>query len=203
MRKRVVLFGCVMVFLCACTSNDDPEILSKKLSAGYLPLSVGNYWDFKAVQSSTGSIVQHREVNSIEQLNGREYYLVTSHWTSGNSPIDSVYYRVESDGDVYTYRKSMGIEELKYKILAGDGESWSYPVDNGVMNVTLHLGTVNTGSKTVDDCKGYYFDVDRWADEEHTDTLAPGVGFIREYSDAWGVGIILSKASIGGTVIEY
>ena len=172
-------------------------------SSGYLPLAVGNYWEFKSVRTTGGPVAQRWEVRGTAQLNGHEYYLITAVDVANHTVIDSVYYR-ESDGDVYSYRRSMGFEELKYKLLANDGDTWNYPyVDGDVMNVTLHVRSLDMPSTTVNDCRSYYFDVDRWADEEHTSTLAPDIGFIREYSDAWGSGIVLSKASIGGNVIQF
>lgn len=201
MRMNVLWLGCIATLMSAC-NNDDPE--RKQLSSDYLPLEVGNYWDFRGVGTKTNDIVLHREVTGVADLNGHEYYMVISKVPSNATIIDSAYYRIDDDGDVFIYRKSMEIEELKYKLRAGDGDSWSYTyINNDVMDVTLHLGPVDTSSKTVDNCKNYYFDVQQWADEEHTNSLAPGVGFIREYSNAWGSGIILSKASIGGSVIEF
>ena len=203
--KRVFLFASAMAFLCACSSDDDSNVAPEKLWLSYLPLQVGNYWEFTSINTPKDGVVVHREVKGTAQLNGYEYYLIIS------NSVDSTYYRVEQNGDVYTYRRGMDNEQLSYKLFAHDGDSWSYTLEDGVggsgrddvMHVSVNIGSVATERKTVDDCKHYYFDVEQWVDEEHTNTLAPGVGFIREYSDAWGMGMILSKASIGGNVIEY
>jgi hypothetical protein len=198
------LMCCLLIVLVSCNQGvDDPEGGSKNAPSAYLPLRVGDYWDFKAVNNNLSTIVQHWEVSGTAQLNGHEYYLITKFDAGNHTPIDSMYLR-EANGDVYTYRRSMGFEELKYKLNANDGDTWTYPyMDGDVMNVTLHVGSLKLASKTILDCRNYYFDVERWADEEHTSTLAPNIGFIREYSDAWGSGIVLSKASIGGNVIEF
>lgn len=202
--KRFLLCAVVLAMTCACNPDNESLERSGKFSTSFLPLEVGNYWDFKSVHSTNGEIVMHREVKGTKQLNGHEYYLLTSQSPQSNTIIDSVYYRIEANGDVYTYRRTMGIEELKYKLFANDGDTWSYPfIDDDVMDVTLHLGKVDTENKTVEDCRNYYFDVPGWADEEHTNSLAVGVGFIREYSNAWNSGMVLSKASIGGSVIDF
>jgi hypothetical protein len=201
---RACLISCLVTGLVSCTQGvDDVEGGSKKTPSDYLPLRVGDYWDFKGVNTNLNTIVQHWEVSGTAHLNGHEYYLIAKFDAVNHTLIDSMYLR-EANGDVYTYRRSMGFEELRYKLNANDGDTWTYPLVNGeVMNVTLHVGALEVASKTVLDCRNYYFDVEQWADEEHTSTLAPNIGFIREYSDAWGSGIVLSKASIGGNVIQF
>jgi hypothetical protein len=205
MTNGVIVVVCALAVLVSCDSDPMSDTLSKKeMSSEYLPLEEGNFWDFKAVKGSTNEVVQHREVKGTALINGREYYLIISSAQAGQPWLDSAYYRVESNGNVYVYRRSAASEELKYKLFAGDGDTWSFEVNNDdQMDVTVHVGAVTTGATTIDDCKAYYFDVKEWADEENTVTLAPGVGFVREYSDAWGMGIILTKASIGGNVVEY
>src|SRR5690349_4995133 len=110
---RALLFCCVVGFFWSC-DDDGPE--AKKLSGSYLPLEVGNYWDFSGVNAATDDIAIHREVKGIATLNGHEYYLVISGMPSNKSILDSAYYRVDDQQNVYTYRRSMGIEELKYKL---------------------------------------------------------------------------------------
>ncbi|MGC3943577.1 MAG: hypothetical protein QM762_03410 [Chryseolinea sp.] len=202
MRIRVLSLACLLASLFACERADDLE--QKKLSSNYLPIEVGNYWDFSGVNAKTNEIVMHREVTGVANLNGHDYYLIVSKVPSNSSIVDSAYYRQDNDGNVYTYRKSLGIEELKYKLNAIDGDTWSYPfVDDDEMDVTLNVGAIEMPSRTVENCKNYYYNVVQWADEEHTNSLAPGVGFLKEYSNAWGSGLILSKAWIGGNVIEF
>ncbi|MEJ1240821.1 hypothetical protein WBG78_21930 [Chryseolinea sp. T2] len=198
---RALWLGCAVCLLSSCDDGGSDPV---KLSPGYLPLEVGNYWDFIGVNSATDDVVLHREVKAIVKLNGHEYYLTISSVPSGKSIADSAYYRVDDQKNVYLYRKSMENEELKYKLDAKEGDTWTYPFFNDdYMDVVLYIGPIETSSKTVNNCKNYYFDAKGWVDEEYTSSLAPGVGFIKEYSDAWGVGMVLSKASIGGNVIEF
>lgn len=203
MRKWLAILSCICV-LWGCDDRDK-ELYNGIPSAGYLPLEEGNYWDFKDINAKRSGVVLHREVRGLTRVNGREYYLVTSGSASTGSYIDSAYYRTEANGDVYLYRKGTTEEVLKFKLFAREGDTWTYPASDNdeVMNVSVHIGPVDAGSTTVDNCKNYYYNVNEWADEEHTITLAQGVGFIREYSDAWGTGMYLSKASIGGLVTQY
>lgn len=209
MRIRVAY---VPVLMCCCAAllfwSCDPTTQSdgkrERQSASYLPLEVGNYWDFKSTDSDAGNIVQRREVKGVEKFNDHEYYLVTSSYSDSQGAVDSAYYRIGADGDVYVYRRTADREELRFKLLASDGEAWTYPVfDNDVMKVTTKVGPLQMRKGTLENCKHYYYNIENWADEEHTITLGPGVGFIREFSNAWGHGVILVKASIGGSVTEY
>ena len=52
--------------------------VSNKISNDYLPLMIGNYWDFKAVGHSGESLMEHREVEDYVMLNGKQYYLLIS-----------------------------------------------------------------------------------------------------------------------------
>lgn len=203
MRKWLGILCCLCA-LWACEERDS-ELNTGRLSNSYLPLTEGNYWEFKAIHAKSNAVVLRREVRARAQVNGREYVLVTSGSPSTGSYVDSLYYRTEANGNVYTYRKGTSDEVLAFKLFAEDGEVWKYQASDGddMMNVTVHVGTVEIGSASLDNCKSYYYDVDAWVDEEHTITLAEGVGFVREYADAWGTGMYLSKASIDGYVVEY
>jgi hypothetical protein len=45
--------------------------------------------------------------------------------------------------------------------------------------------------------------VSEWADEEYTTTLAKGIGFVQEYSNAWGLGQVLESATINGRKYDF
>jgi hypothetical protein len=79
------------------------------LTDNYLPLAVGNYWDFETPNASRSqSTTQtHREVTSITTINNHQYYLLVSTLTINNYTYkDSSYYRIDNNGFVYIYRKS-------------------------------------------------------------------------------------------------
>jgi hypothetical protein len=59
------------------------------------------------------------------------------------------------------------------------------------------------GRYLVTECKSYYYDEIQSADEENTITLAPGIGFVKEYANAWGAGQILKSAKINGQVFNF
>jgi hypothetical protein len=200
--KNWLLFG-VLVMMAACECNDDP----RPETSDYLPLTLGNYWDFKATGLSGDDLVEHREVVDYVTLNNMEYYLLVSTHLSpvwSGSYKDSTYYRIDDNGFVYVYRKGFEFEENRYRLDGKDGDSWSYDyVDQYVADMTLAEVSKKIGNFDVEHCKDFSFNVEQWADEEYTYTLAPGVGFLREFSDAWGGGQELKSARINGHEIEF
>jgi len=202
--KNALLMCSVLVMMMACECHDEPQ---PELSGDYLPLAVGNYWEFKGTGFVGNELVEHREVVDMVTLNNMEYYLlVSTHlspvWSGANK--DSAYYRIDNDGFVYVYRKSLGLEENRYRLNGKDGDVWSYEyINQYIADMTLREVTRNIGKVYVENCKDYSFNVEQWADEEYTYTLAPGIGFFREYSDSWGGGQELKSARINGRKFEY
>jgi hypothetical protein len=203
MKNSLLMFG-VLLMMTACECNDEPR---PETSNDYLPLAIGNYWNFKGTGLSSDELVEHREVVDFVTLNNMEYYLlVSTHlspaWSGSNK--DSAYYRIDNNGFVYVYKKSIDIEENRYRLNAKDGDTWSYDfVDQYVADMTLSEASKQIGNNEVANCKDYSFNIEQWADEEYTYTLAPGIGFLREFSDAWGGGQELKSARINGQEIEF
>ena len=202
MKNSWLLCG-VLVMMAACECNDEPW----PETSDYLPLSIGNYWNFKATGLSGDDLVEHREVVDYVTLNNMQYYLLVSTHLSpvwSGSHKDSTYYRIDDNGFVYVYRKGFDFEENRYRLDGKDGDSWSYDyVDQYVADMTLAEVSKKIGNIDVEHCKDFSFNVVQWADEEYTYTLAPGVGFLREFSDAWGGGQELKSARINGHEIEF
>ena len=203
MRTLLIAFP-ILLFFAACDCDDEP---TPELTNDYLPLAIGNYWDFKSTGQPVNEIVEHREVEDYVTLNNHTYYMIVSTFFSETRSAlnkDTAYYRIDNQGFVFVYKKSHGIEEKRYKLNGNDGDTWSYPfVNNYIADMRLSERAKTIGNHEVLNCKDYLFDVAQWADEEYTYTLAPGVGFIREFSDAWGMGQELNRARINGHVIEF
>jgi hypothetical protein len=202
--KNALLVFSVLLTMAAC---DDSDAVRPKTSNDYLPLEIGNYWEFKGTGFVGNGLVEHREVVDYVTLNDKEYYLlVSTHlspvWSGANK--DSAYYRIDNDGFVYVYRKSIDLEENRYRLNGKDGDTWSYDfIDQYIADMTLREVERHVGKVDVEDCKDYSFNIEQWADEEYTYTLAPGVGFLKEFSDAWGGGQELKSARIDGRKIEF
>jgi hypothetical protein len=205
MRRMPFIFTALLLLTaCECEYNEDPQ---PAISNDYLPLTVGNYWDFKAVGYSPELFTEHREVEDYVTLNGRQYYLLVSTYLSDmwyGQHRDSSYYRIDDAGFVYVYKKNRGIEENRYRLNGKDGDTWEFDfIDNFIATMKLSELSKDVGNVNVENCKDYFFDVELWADEESTFTLAPHVGFLKEFSDAWGVGQELKSARINGKHIEF
>ena len=201
MRSLLMIVAAGLILTaCECTEDPQPELTNT-----YLPLTIGNYWEFTGVGQH--DLIEHREVEDYVSLNDRQYYVVVSThlqdvWSGHRR--DTAYYRIDQDGFVYVYKKSTGIEENRYRLNGKDGDTWSYDfVDDYVANMRLSELSKEVHNVEVQHCKDFSFDVVQWADEEYTYTLAPGVGFLKEFSDAWGGGQELKKARINGELIEF
>jgi hypothetical protein len=197
------------VILAGCEYNNATYKEKEPVNDNYLPLNVGNYWNFKSIglsQGPGGSEIQfHREVASIVTINHHEYYLlIDTSPINNNTYKDSSYYRIDTNGFVYIYRKARpDFEDNLFRLNGNDHDTWSFPVEGGDhAQITLGVGSVTLGHVTLTNCKGYQYDVPNWADEEYSVTLAPGIGFVREYG-AWGFGQILTSAKIDGQVFNF
>lgn len=203
---RRLLIPCVtllfLVFI-SCDHDDKQEIA---FDNNYLPLSVGNYWEFSDLGPSPGPSVisEHREVMGRITLNSYEYFLVVSTRQFVDGPfVDSLFYRIADNGYVYTYRKNYSDEAQDLRLNGLDGDSWTYNYLDEETRVTLTETSVDLSSGPVANCKNYYRDTIQSADEEYTISLAPGIGFVKEYSNAWGLGHILKSARINGVVRTF
>jgi hypothetical protein len=133
----------------------------------YFPLAVGNTWK-----------IEHRDLREIvgkNTLEGKEYFLMLV----GN---DSAYFRKEGNS-IYQKVEPTG-ESLLFKLDANVGDSWQFPMtlSGSTYNVTLgsKTDTITIGNQRITNCFTFYFDVPLMVDEEHSITLAPGIGYIQE-----------------------
>lgn len=189
----------LVVWLAACEDRSDLRITTNS----YLPLQIGNSWTFESTnQNADGYFV--KRVTDIVTLNGHTYYEIISSWSkSVGDTQDVAYYREDENGLVYILRMGNNLEENRFRLNARDGETWSYPIDDDTQaTISLTVSTLRLGSNELKDCKQYSFDVENWADEENTISLAKGIGFVKEYSYAWGNGYILKSAIINGQEIN-
>jgi hypothetical protein len=118
---------------------------------------------------------------------------------------DSSYYRIDRNGFVYIYRKSSpDYEDNRFRLDGNANDTWSYPVEGGDQaQVTLTVGTITVGNVAFTNSKSYYYDVTPWVDEENTITLAPGIGFVKEYSNSGWLDQTIKSAKINGRVYNF
>ncbi|GHN01846.1 hypothetical protein WSM22_33350 [Cytophagales bacterium WSM2-2] len=201
MKKLIILFLVAALF--AGCRHDDLAVKIPQ-DENYLPLEVGNYWNLQPVGQVSIGLQAHREVMGVATINNHEYFLLVTSYIE-NSNVDSAYYRMDTNGFVHIYRKNQpNFEDNRFRLFAKDGDKWKYPVDgSSEAEITLTVGSLTIGNAEIANCKSYFFNVTNWADEEYTITLAPGIGFAKEYSNAWGFGQILKSARIHGQVYNF
>lgn len=193
----------ILLWLAACECIDEPV---PETTNAYLPLAIGNYWNFRTVGWTGDQPSEHREVVDLVKINGREYYLLKSSSLSGDDRAyeDSTYYRVDKDGFVYVYNKNTELEENRFRLNSNDGDSWAYSnKEDYEVTITVRELTKDIDVAQIANCKDYSLDVEEWVDEEYTYTLAPGIGFLKEFSDGWGAGQVLKSAMVNGKEIKF
>ncbi len=201
--KSIFLFLCCIIFLIGC---DEDSYINTELKT-YLPLQIGNTWTFESTNKNTNDPLYFKRVAAQVNLNNHSYYQIIS---GSSRPVeviyDTTYYRIGDEGFVYSMRMNDNKEENVFRLNGqdGDGDTWSYSAENNDEGaISISLLTVDLANKKLRNCKAYYYDIYQWADEEHTVTLAAGIGFVKEYSDAWGNGMILKSATINGHEINF
>jgi hypothetical protein len=190
---------CGSILLMGCDDDSSFETGSNN----YLPLQVGNVWIFRSMQDDN-DYRHYKRVTAKVTLDDVVYAQVVSGSYANGAIYDTAYYRVEDNGHVYFRRKNSVSEENRFRLYGRDGDTWTYTIENDdTVAITLSAISLNLNNKNLRDCKAYYYDVSKWADEEYTTTLAKGIGFVQEYSNAWGWGQVLESATINGRKFDF
>ena len=191
----------VVWFLSGC--EEDSAIKSSHNE--YLPLQVGNIWKFSHTGSAQNVDYTFKKVTGIAHKNGNQYYVVASGYADPHEVTDYVtYFRITPQGYVYTWAKDATQEENRFRLNSEYGDNWSYKNgENEDVYIELSEVSVTLESSNLEHCKLYSYDVAQWADEEYETTFAKGIGFVKEYSTAWGIGSELQSAVIGGKKFDF
>jgi hypothetical protein len=159
--KNSMLLCLTVLFLLSCKKDHTPKI---ELSCDYLPLKVGNFWNFEL---SGKYLVRESQI-----LNGIEYFEII------NNSGTSEFYR-KHDNKIYVRELAMDKkEEMKFNLIAEVDDTWTY----GAGEVTLENrnATITIGETTVDSCLQFNFHNKNLIDYGSTIWLAPGIGFIQQ-----------------------
>src|SRR5688500_14729609 len=101
-----LLFASVIFLGC---SENDPD----KMENTSFPMHVGDYWEYKAVNPSAYSYDVRNEIKATEVIDGKEYFLMVRTYTSSQqTSVDSVFYRYQDNGFVYSVDKYNDFKEL-------------------------------------------------------------------------------------------
>ena len=140
------------------------------------------------------------EVTRVVSLNNNEYFELVSFQKSGDQNYrDTTYYRITQQGYVYTWRRGWTVEENPLRLYADDGDDWKYETNyDAEANITVdEIDDLELGDRELDNCKSFSFDIEQWADEEHSIVLAPRIGFVQRLV-GFGISSRLVKASVNG-----
>src|ERR1700755_2012978 len=143
---KKILFLVITAVFAACHSDDKAEPV---FDNNYLPLQVGNYWDFQRMDQPQVTPLIHREVIANVEMDDFKYYLLVTTY-GDQSAKDSSYYRIDSNGSAFIYRKNQSKEDNRFHLNGKDGDEWSYPFEqNDEAHVKLSVGSMAIGNKTL------------------------------------------------------
>ncbi len=190
---RYALFGAVVfaMLLAACGDGD-----STGPSAGdddYLPLAVGNYWDYDI----DGTLVTPGgDTTYVSGQFGREIFGTTTHQqgfevysmeqrTEFDAPdtslvyLDTVYV-YETEEEVHVYQDTVTADYTLYLQMPLDvGDSWTSD-SLETMTVISLTSAVETSQGTYSDCAHLRLTFDDDQDRMENLYLAPGVGLVKQ-----------------------
>ncbi|MGC3947697.1 MAG: hypothetical protein QM762_24875 [Chryseolinea sp.] len=191
---------CVTLSLLAACSDDIQE--DQIDPSSYLPMKVGNYWEFKYEVLSGNTTVRRREVMDVVTLDGNQYFeILETEIASDLEARSTVYYRIE-DQRVYAYQPGT-IEENLYRLDSKHGDTWSFPSYDHIATMTVTVSDITLGAATIKHCKNFQMDVEEWEDDERVYTLAPGIGFVRIEPPNPEDTLILKRAGINGQEYNF
>jgi hypothetical protein len=201
--KKNILF--LVVGLIAFSCHEDSDAVKIDVNY-YFPLQVGNYWEYGPVPNKNPLTKDGKSIIAgTKVIDGQEYAMMVR--TFENSPgdyVDTIYYRTTSNGFVYSRTNQDDKDFNVYRLGASKGDSWvveDYYSLTGKMAVT-DVATIILNTTTINDCKTFYFNAERWVDEEHYAIIGPGFGIIQS-GGAEGFDLILKKAVINGQEYNF
>ena len=199
MKIQYTAIACIALLAFAFSACDDDDSNEGAVNS-YLPLKIGNYWEFVNIPEIGTEYTQRTEVTRVLSFNNNEYFELVTFQKSGDQAYrDTTYYRITQQGYVYTFRRGWTLEENPMRLYADDGDTWKYSTNyHAEATITVdEIDDLELGDEKLDDCKSFSYDVEQWADEEHSIVLAPGIGFVQRLV-GFGISSRLVKASVNG-----
>jgi len=186
--KKLLVIGIVLLALISC-EKDNNQITS--LDKDYLPLQVGNQWDFEL--AGKDSIVD------ITTISGVDYFQFV------NDEGTTSYYRKENERIYVRYSASESTEEMKFNLAADVDETWAY--GPGYVTLVSRNATITIGDTQIEGCLQFSFHNKNLIDYGYSIWLAPGIGFIQQtcqecYGTAFST-MQLEEALVNDKLIEF
>lgn len=194
MKKLFVAIAICMAFIgLSCNKNDD--VNPHKKDAGFIesnqfPLEIGNYWRFR---------YSIKEIVGDTTIDGKFYYIMTtqpllinSELINYYSPVDTNFYR--NDGTITYIKYDLNTPERKlFDFSLNENESFTNEIIG--IGINYHEKVTLTDDSTQVNINGekvmgklFSYDTEGWVDEEYARAVNPEIGFLYEFSWAWGLG---------------
>lgn len=188
------LILCSLFFMTGQLSCSDGEVLWPKRSGHweYMPLDVDNYWKLESFP--------RWGVQGTRVINGKKYYEVTDIHGTG-------YMRVKNNKVFYAPSGTKEDKAFEEAVLfngnAKVNDKWNF--FEWEVSLKSNSESLVIGNTTINNCRKYFFNIPRMADEEFHIWLAPGIGYIqfRCLGECYGVDRKLEEAKIGGTIPAF
>ena len=186
--KKFLVITLVMIALISCEKDDNLRV---KLDKDYLPLGIGNLWNFEL--AGKDSII------GITKIDGVDYFKFVNDYGTIS------YYRRQDDR-IYSKSPSLdGKEEMMFDLAANVNDTWTYGV--GYVTMTSRNATINIGNTHIYNCLQFDFHNKDLMDYGYSIWLAPKIGFIQEtcqecFGSAYET-LQLKRALIDNNPIEF
>jgi hypothetical protein len=176
--KQFVLLVLVVTLFSACTTTTD---CCAPVPGNLFPLQVGNYWIMKPKFGTDDSGTGHQVKKTIDttiMISGREYFrMVNETGVPGNTANDTVYYRIDDRGYVFTIHPNKIQEGNEFRVFAEEGEEWIF--DGGKMKM-IKIEDYDHERSDIKSRKARHFTYDdpQMLNEEKSIVLGPEIGFL-------------------------
>lgn len=163
MKIRTIIAALLFIALIMVSCQKD-QISKIEVTSDFLPLSVGNYWEFE--------LSGKYRVKESQTIDDKEYFQITNDFGT------SSFYRKQGNKIFVKELSLNGKEEMKFDIAARTNETWTYGA--GYVTLVSRDAIIKIGEDVVDSCLEFRFHNDKLMDFGSEVWLAPGVGFIQQ-----------------------
>lgn len=178
--KNLATFIFAAVIAAYGCDDDNDQLTFDPQDLNYFPLEVGRQWEYERVspESDPGSAVY--TIVGKEVRNDKEYFAMERvHKYRNEFTIrDTVYYRIDSKGNVFEIFGDQNTETNRFKLGATDGYTWNMRSFDHNYKVTTTFKDLIYGTEALRECKAFDYNAPIVIDEEHYYVLAKDIGIV-------------------------
>lgn len=193
MRRLPYFFAFFSVHTLIFPMNSIPSSQSIDTMACYLPMNVGNVWNYRYALPDSG-LAMRNEIFDTTRIDGKLYY---AFGTNSEYP-----YLIRADSLNRIWRRTQQGEVLWFDTTLDDSATYQVAFFTGdpLYTVTVRRNiTIETFAGQFTGCIEFFFDIPEHYDEEQWFTLAPNIGIVSEQYAS--VKQLLFSAVINGRII--